>query len=78
MHCFLLTNCNPTYRQLIGGIFRQRDEICRRNQLEDSGQSNTEEFDDLPAGIEFEIVAVELSIWDVRDDADRYMMIDTF
>jgi hypothetical protein len=68
----------PTYSRLILRIFRLRDEISRRNELADSGQSNTEGFNDLCAGIDFEAVAIEQSIREVRDDADQYMLIDIF
>jgi hypothetical protein len=69
---------HPTYRGLILRIFRLRDEISRRDELAASGQSNTEGFNNLCAGIDFETVAIEESIWDVRDDADQYMLIDIF
>lgn len=59
-------------------IFRLRDEISRCNELADSGQSNTEGFNDLCAGIDFETVGIEQSIWEVRDNTDQYMLIDIF
>lgn len=68
----------PTYGRLIGRIFRLRDQIERRNQLADSGQSNTELFNDISAGIDFETLTIELSIWDVHDDADKCLLIDVF
>ncbi|KAJ5252623.1 hypothetical protein N7489_003033 [Penicillium chrysogenum] len=64
--------------QLIERILRLRDQIERRNQLADSGQSNTELLDALSAGIRFETIIIEFSIWDVHDDADKCLLIDVF
>lgn len=52
----------PTYGQLIERILRLRDQIERRNQLADSGQSNTELLDALSAGIRFETIIIEFLI----------------